>query len=48
MKHIEQTFSLNAWVQSPGWTSGVGPMPFFSEYGHVAYQIKADDECSNI
>ena len=21
---------------------------FFSEYGHVAYQIKADDFCSNV
>ena len=21
---------------------------FFSEYGHVAYQIKADDACSNM
>ena len=21
---------------------------FFSEYGHVAYQIKADDFCSNM
>ena len=37
MKHIKQDFSLKAWVKAPGVTWGA-----FIEYGHVAYQIKAD------
>ena len=36
MKHIKQDFSLKAWVLT------------FSENGNVAYQIKADDACSNM
>ena len=27
---------------------GQRPKLSFSEYGHVAYQIKADDACSNM
>ena len=29
-----------------GW--GRGPKPTVSEYGHVAYQIKENDACSNM
>ena len=49
MKHIKWDFSLKAWVQSPwveGWDRGQNQT--FSEYGHVPYQIKADDTCSNM
>ena len=46
MKHIKQNFSLKAWVQSPGLTSGEGQRQknlLFSEYGHVhVYQIKGN------
>ena len=48
MKHIRQDFSLKAWVQSP-WVDlgcGQGQNYFFSEYGHVAYQIKGIDTYS--
>ena len=34
----------------PGWTKGVGQRQifnFFSEHGHIAYQIKLNHECSN-
>ena len=51
MKHIKLDFILNAWVRPPGWTSGVGQRPkftFFTEYGHVAYQIKENDAFINI
>ena len=44
MKHIKQDFSLKAWVQSPRVDLGGGAkakIKLFSEYGHVAYQIKA-------
>ena len=51
MKHIKQDFSLKAWVKSPGVDLGGGArakITFFSEYGHVAYQIEADNACSNM
>ena len=48
MKHIKRDFRSKSWVQPPGWTQGVGPNPTFSEYGHVAYQIKWNRECSNM
>ena len=49
MKHIKRDFSLKAWVRAPGVDLGVGAENLtFSEYGHVAYQIKADDTCSNM
>ena len=38
MKHI--------WGGLRGW--GQGQNKTFSEYGHVAYQIKADDACSKM
>ena len=34
------------WGGLLGW--GRGQKETFSEYGHVAYQIKADDFCSNM
>ena len=42
MKHIEDDFSLKAWIQSPVWTKGLGMRPKinFEEYVHVAYQMK--------
>ena len=51
MKHIKGDFSLKAWVPSllgglRGW--GRGQNLTFSEYGHVAYQIKADNAGSNM
>ena len=51
MKHNKQDFSLKGLIQSPlgglrGW--GRGQNLTFSEYGHVAYQIKADDAGSNM
>ena len=47
MKHIKQDFSLKSWVQSPGMDLGVGPRPKLN-FGHVAYQIKANNACSNM
>ena len=51
MKHIEWDFSLKAWVRAC-WVDlgggGRGQNKTFSEYGHVAYQIKADDAGSNM
>ena len=51
MKHIKQDFSLKAcvracWVDLGG--GGRGQNEVFSEYGHVAYQIKADDAGNNM
>ena len=48
MKHIKQDFRLKTWFQGPGVTQLVGQRPklTFSEYGHDAYQIKADNICS--
>ena len=46
MKHIKRDFSLKAWVRACWVDLGGGAnvkIKFFSEYGHVAYQIKADD-----
>ena len=46
MKHIKPDFSLKAWVRACWVDLGGGAEvknKFFSEYGHVAYQIKADD-----
>ena len=45
MKHIKRYFRLKAWVRSPRVDLRVGPRPklFFSEYGHVSYQIRAND-----
>ena len=50
MKHIKRDFSLKAWVRACWVDLGGGAEVkfFFSEYGHVAYQIKADDFCSNM
>ena len=50
MKHIKRDFSLKALVRVRWVDLGAGPRPKlnFSEYGHVAYQIKADDAGSNI
>ena len=42
MKHIKRDFSLKSWVRA------CGQKLFFSEYGHVAYQIKADNTGSNM
>ena len=51
MKHIKGDFSLKAWVLAC-WVDlgggGRGQNLVFSEYGHVAYQIKADDAGNNM
>ena len=46
MKHIKWDFRLNAWVWPPGCIRG--QKSTFSEYGHVAYQIKGNDACSDM
>ena len=51
MKHIKGDFSLNAWTRSSRVNLGGGTkvkMNLSSEYGHVAYQIKAEEGCSNM
>ena len=50
MKHIKWDFSLKILIQSPGLDLGLGSRPKlnFFEYGHVAYQIKANHACSNM
>ena len=50
MKHIKRDFSLKAWVRSLGVDLGVGSRPKlnFLKYGRVAYQMKANDTCSNM
>ena len=50
MKHIKRDFSLKAWVRVC-WVdlgSGAEVKIKLSEYGNVAYQIKADDASSNM
>ena len=51
MKHIKRDFSFKAWVDAC-WVDLGGRaeaiIKLFSEYGHVAYQIKADDAGSNM
>ena len=42
---------MKAWVQSPGVDLRGGAedkIKLFSECGHVAYPIKANDACSNV
>ena len=50
MKHIKWGFSLKAWVRAPWVDLGDGAVAKIklSEYGHIAYQIKADDAGSNM
>ena len=51
MKHIKRDFSLKAWVRACWEDLGGGAevkIIFFSEFGHVAYQIKADDAGNNM
>ena len=48
---MKRDSSLKAWVQAPGVDfggGGGGQNQTLSEYGHVAYQIKADNFCSNM
>ena len=51
-EHIKRDFSLKALVNPPrvglGGEAPRGQNKTFSEYGHVAYQIKADDSCSKV
>ena len=47
MKHINRNFRWNA-LSDPNEGGGVGLKFIFSEYGHVAYQIKGNDACSNM
>ena len=42
MKHSKWNFSSKAWVRPSGWTKWVGGGI------NVAYQIKGNDECSNM
>ena len=47
MKHIKGDFKLNARVRSPrGWDQA--KINIFLKYGHVPYQIKAEEGCSNM
>ena len=51
MKHIKWDLSLKAWVRAPEVDLEGGAeakIELFSKYGHVAYQINADDVCSNM
>ena len=51
MKHIKCDFRSKAWVRPFEWTYGVGSKgqySTFSEHGHVAYQIKGNQKCSNM
>ena len=51
MKHIKRDFSLKAWVRACWVDLGGGAevkIKFFSEYGLVAYKIKADDACNTM
>ena len=51
MKHTKGDFSLNAWVRYPRVNIGGGTVAkinLFSELGHVPYQIKAGEGCSNM
>ena len=51
MKNIKWVYSLKAWVRACWLDLGGGAkakMKLFSEYGHVAYQIKADEAGSNM
>ena len=51
MKHINRNFSLKTWVRVRWVDLGGGAeakIKLFSEYGHVTYQIKADDAGSNM
>ena len=51
MKHTKHDFLSKAFVSPHGWTEGVGSKgqnSTFSEHGHVAYQIKENNECSNM
>ena len=47
MKHIKQDFRSKAWVDLI--RGGVKAQnSTISEYGHVAYQIKGNNTCSNM
>ena len=51
MKYFELELSLKSWIRAPWVDLGGrarGKIKLFSEYGHVAYQIKAVDVCSNM
>ena len=51
MKHIKRDFTLKAWVRVQGVDSGdeaEAKIKLFSEDGHVAYQIKADNVCNTM
>ena len=45
-KHNKWDFCSDAWVMPQGWDLGGpdGHKIYFSEYGHVAYQIDGDDD----
>ena len=48
MKHIKRDFSLKALVRACWVDLGGGAEVKIKQYGHVAYQIKADDAGSNM
>ena len=50
MKHIKRDFSLKAWVRAPEVDLGgaAEAKSKLFQNGHVAYQIKADDFCSDM
>ena len=47
---VDKRFRLKAWVRSPELTTVVvlKPKISFSEYGHVAYQIKRNEAYHNM
>ena len=47
-KRIKGDFSLNVWVRSPRVDLGGRTEAKNNRFGHVAYQIKADDACSKM
>ena len=48
MQHLKRDYSLKVWGRLRGWGWDPGQNLTSLEYGHVAYQIKADDKCSNM
>ena len=47
MEHTKRDFLLKAWV-CPACVDLGGQRQSFSDYGHVAYQIKGNDACINM
>ena len=48
MQYYSSTYFTPTSPLLPPSTLGLGQISTFSEHGHVAYQIKGNDECSNM